>query len=483
MPVVPYRSDLFQHCEEIQDFLVDCQERAIRDRRIKIASFSLAVEPLDPIALLPWLAKVLAIHFYYEYPTQQRAVVAWGSAVEHQGAGAHRFQQVRQFIKSQLRDIVRHRSSQWQPLEPRFFCRFTFFEQSAGAFPAASVFLPRFQLTQQQARFSLGFNLPITPQGNLDAILLEIQSCLRRLETCRTLLSATPQPLVPTAAACSAIEQSLQPLGSKHYLTAFRNSVTQVLTQIQQQRMRKVVLAQTLDVQTPAKFWLPASLANLRQCYPDCYIFSTSNGQGQTFLGASPERLISITRQQLFTDALAGSAPRGQTARQDTAIAQRLRHSRKERYEHQVVVDFIAQRLRQLGLQPHHSSVPSLLKLSNIQHLHTPIQAQLSAEHHPLKILEVLHPTPAVAGFPSEVACRLIQQHESFERSLYAAPLGWVDANGDSEFIVGIRSALINQNQARLYAGAGIVAGSNPDKEVAEIQLKLQALLKALAVE
>ena len=91
-----------------------------------------------------------------------------------------------------------------------------------------------------------------------------------------------------------------------------------------------------------------------------------------------------------------------------------------------------------------------------------------------------LHPTPAVAGAARDIACAEIRRYENFERGLYAAPLGWVDAEGNCEFIVGIRSALIDGDRARLYAGAGIVAGSDPDKEFAEVQLKLQALLKAL---
>ena len=99
---------------------------------------------------------------------------------------------------------------------------------------------------------------------------------------------------------------------------------------------------------------------------------------------------------------------------------------------------------------------------------------------HPLEIVAKLHPTPAVAGVARDIAMKEIRRYESFERGLYAAPLGWVDYQGNSEFIVGIRSALIDGSSARLYAGAGIVEGSDPDKELAEIQLKLQALLKAL---
>jgi menaquinone-specific isochorismate synthase len=220
-------------------------------------------------------------------------------------------------------------------------------------------------------------------------------------------------------------------------------------------------------------------LQNLRQNYADCYVFSLSNGRNNCFLGASPERLISIQNQQLVTVALAGSAPRGKTKREDLTNANHLLQSEKEKREHQAVIEFIMQRLQELGLSPQRSPL-KLLKLSNIQHLWTPIYAQLKPPIHPLEIIAKLHPTPAVAGVPTQVACAAIQKYETFERSLYASPLGWVDYQGNSEFIVGIRSALIHKNKARLYAGAGIVAGSDPVKELAEIELKLQALLQAL---
>jgi menaquinone-specific isochorismate synthase len=209
-------------------------------------------------------------------------------------------------------------------------------------------------------------------------------------------------------------------------------------------------------------------------------VFSVGNGNGQNFIGASPERLLSIRSRKLITDALAGSAPRGKTRIEDRDLAQRLFHSSKERHEHQLVVEFIAQQLSEIGLRPDFATTPSLLQLANIQHLHTPIQAALPGHLHPLQIVSVLHPTPAVAGMPRQTACEQILHYEQFDRSLYAAPLGWIDAQGNAEFIVGIRSALLSGNQARLYAGAGIVAGSNPEREFAEVKLKLQALLRGL---
>lgn len=189
--------------------------------------------------------------------------------------------------------------------------------------------------------------------------------------------------------------------------------------------------------------------------------------------------MINVRDGQLITDALAGSAPRGKTEIEDDSFAKKLLNSEKEKREHQAVSEFLIQRLSELGLKPQRSPL-KLLKLSNIQHLWTPIYSRLPSHIHPLEIVAKLHPTPAVAGVPTEIACQQIRQYETFDRDLYAAPIGWVDYRGNSEFIVGIRSALIEGNRARLYAGAGIVAGSDPDREMTEIKLKFQALLKAL---
>ena len=167
--------------------------------------------------------------------------------------------------------------------------------------------------------------------------------------------------------------------------------------------------------------------------YPNCYVFSISNGQGNYFIGASPERLISLRNQQLVTDALAGSIQRGKNTAQDIKLTAQLLVSEKERREHQAVIDFILQRLEQLGLTPHCAPL-NVLKLSNIQHLWTPIYSRLPTNIHPLDIVEKLHPTPAVAGVPPQVVCEQIQCYENFDRSLYAAPLGWVDCEENGEF-------------------------------------------------
>jgi menaquinone-specific isochorismate synthase len=265
-------------------------------------------------------------------------------------------------------------------------------------------------------------------------------------------------------------------------IAELQTAISKSLALIEQQELKKIVLAHSCLVTAPSNFSIPHCLHNLRQHHPDCYTFAIDDGQGNCFLGASPERLVSVSDRQLVCDALAGSAPRSPSGHEDTQLAQQLIASSKEQHEHELVRNFIVNVLQELGLQPQWDRQPQLLSLTNIQHVWTPIQAVLSDHIHPLAVVAALHPTPAVAGLPRALACTKIQEYEAVARSLYAAPIGWIDTAGNCELVVGIRSATIAGNQARLFAGAGVVAGSQVDREVAEIQLKFQSLYQALSI-
>ena len=442
----------------------------------QIASISVEIESVDPLSLLHHRVDPDQPHFYFEKPLQSMAIAATGSVVSCHASGNQRFSQIQDFVEVCKDNLVTIATSKQAQIEPRFFCTFTFFDQShlansesSSTIPSASVFLPQWQVIRQQNLYFLTINLLIHSQIDLARLTEEVW-----------LQFQTSQPNgyhifhIP-----NDIRRQLQRWIIKDTYD-FKARVTAALKNIQQQHIGKVVLAHAIDVESVLPFHWVHSLDHLRQLHPDCHIFSVSGGSGKSFIGASPERLISIGDRHLITDALAGSAPRGQTPGDDANFAHHLMSSSKERHEHQVVVDFMRHRLSHLGLEPQFASVPSLLQLSNIQHLHTPIRADIPATLHPLEILAELHPTPAVAGIPRDQACQYICRYEPFERSLYAAPLGWVDTQGNAEFIVGIRSALLEGCRARLYAGAGIVAGSNPERELAEVKLKLQALLQAL---
>jgi menaquinone-specific isochorismate synthase len=387
----------------------------------------------------------------------------------------HRFEQAKQFIQTLLQQSALVGSAEVRLAGPHFFCNFTFADQiEQDCFPAARVVLPKWQVSRQGDRSYVTANF--VPDYSCDPtaaqLLQDFEEFLTQLPQGETGEPSCELPHYPEATACVAQPEQ------------FTQAVQRGLEAIAAGDLDKIVLAHPLDVTLPSSFDRVAALERLRHHYPDCYRFLASNGQGQHFIGASPERLVSLDQQQLRADTLAGSAPRGTTPHQDAALAQQLLQSPKERHEHQIVLEFITTALQQLHLTPHQAEL-GLLQLSNIQHLHTPVSAQVPPDLHLLDIVAQLHPTPAVAGLcrqtqSRQLACELIRQWEGFERSLYAAPIGWVDHQGNGEFAVGIRSALIDGNSARLFAGAGIVAGSDPQQELAEVNLKLQALLSVL---
>lgn len=468
MQVLPCRYNVSIDPQKLYQFLLASQQNC--SGSVQIASISLAIESVDPLMVLERIAQPNQLSFYFENKERGEAIAAIDAVAEIKLAGNNRFQLAQNFISSHLLRTSIFNTIIHPFAGPHFFCSFSFFEQTNQVdypFPAATIFLPRWQLARSGDRACLVANLCITADTNLKKTVQQLLQDIQFILLSEKLLPDFPK-----------IRQNL----FKTDVTStdrFKQSVTYASELIAANYLNKVVLAHAIDVQANNRFNLFQCLNNLRQIHPGCYVFSTSNGKGQNFIGASPERLISIHEQQLSTDALAGSTSRGKTVAEDALLASCLLDSDKERREHRVVIDFICDRLHELGIVPQ-LLPPRLRRLSNIQHLWTPIQAKVPASVYPLEIVAALHPTPAVAGNSRKKACDRIRCYEKFERGLYAAPLGWVNYQGNSEFIVGIRSALIDGDRARLYAGAGIVAGSDPDRELAEVQLKLQGLLKAL---
>ena len=425
-----------------------------------IISISREVEAIDPLIFLSVMEETNQVSFYWQNKRKQEALVAIG-AVQilnlnsdqsvHCQSDHQRFAQCREFIVSQQQNID-YQQDNFAQEHTYFFSYFSFFNKNncQNNFPSSSIFLPYIQLVKKREKYVLTINT----YENIEAI----QEYIDSHNVSEELTSSYQQQQNAQADSCSHHYQ----IDEQQYQT-FLDKVNQGLEAIATQKLTKIVVAHALEVNSKDNFNIIKSLQNLRNNHPDCYIFSIGNTEQEYFLGASPERLLSITKNQLVSDALAGSAPRGKQKQQDQIIGKQLLNGEKEKREHQVVSDFICQQLQKMNLTPKKASL-QLLKLSNIQHLWTPIHAQMNNGIHPLEIVSHLHPTPAVAGEPMEVACREIEKSENFERSLYASPIGWINLNGDCEFIVGIRSALIKQNQAILYAGAGIVAGSHPDQ-------------------
>jgi isochorismate synthase len=188
-----------------------------------------------------------------------------------------------------------------------------------------------------------------------------------------------------------------------------------------------------------------------------------------------------VDGKQVETMALAGSAPRGASLDEDSRLGEELLRQKKTRDEHAIVAESILEALSPLTTAIHYPAQPELLKLPNVQHLLTPISGQLISGISVLEVVDALHPTPAVAGEPQSAALDAIRSIEHLDRGWYAGPIGWVGADGSGEFAVALRSALVVENHATLFAGCGIVAGSDPQAEYDESCWKLQVMLRSLS--
>ena len=463
----------------VRRLLVKCRQQAIRDGVPHLASVSFHLPTVDPLSILAKLHHPQQQHFYWQH--QGREIAAGGTALAmpegsiQSDASTNRFRSTEAFVRSTLDRCWSEGDRQLSGAGPLFCCGFSFFDRKnskeAGKNhqPETTVFVPRWTVTRQPQGCVATLCSAIAPQT-------DIRAELARLETFEEQLRNTCNAIWPEAmpAFCS------WKTGEVSSAEEFRTGVTAALEAIAAGELNKVVLAHATELRAPEAIRPFLSLNNLRQLYPRCYIFSLGNGNGQQFMGASPEALMHVHQGRLAIDAIAGSAARGTSEIEDKRLAQLLTDSTKDRLEHRVVVKAIVQQLNSLGISAAAAASPNLLRLPNIQHLHTRICAQLPDSIHPLQVLSALHPTPAVAGEPRSLACDRIREWESFERGLYAAPVGWLDGRGDCELAVGIRSALVEGDRVRLCAGAGIVAGSEPEKEWAEVQLKLQALMQAL---
>ena len=255
------------------------------------------------------------------------------------------------------------------------------------------------------------------------------------------------------------------------------------IASIEAGELDKVVLARCRELPAPAD--VTAVLARLQDAYPTCALFAFAVDD-RTFFGATPEELVALDGPSLHTVALAGTAPRGTDHEEDARLAGELLASSKNRAEHEFVVDAITEKLSDLGLVDPTPSAPDIMRLAHVQHLRTPITARVErrragpTDMDVFRVAGVLHPTPAVGGTPDDAAARFIDSQERFDRGWYAAPIGWCDLDGNGDLRVALRSALCDRERVYLFAGAGIVAGSDPDEELAETTVKLRALAEVI---
>ncbi|MFW6320522.1 MAG: isochorismate synthase [Halohasta sp.] len=336
-----------------------------------------------------------------------------------------------------------------------------------AAFPDARFVFPRVQVTITDRGPWLTVNA-VGPEASVETVEANLETERERIESLPPADPETPHPGIVARRRTTTPE-------------SWRAGVTTAVDRIDDGQLQKVVLAQALEVDLAADLAVGDILARLGEKYPACnrFLVEPEGPEPPAFFGATPERLVSLRGRTVETDALAGTTGRGETPAEDEWLARELLADPKNVHEHQLVAETIREQLA-----PFAASVSAgdrqIKRLATVQHIHTPITAELAADTHVLSLVEALHPTPAVGGLPPDEALETIRETEPFDRGWYAAPIGWIDAAGNGTFAVGLRSAVATRRRATLFAGVGIVGDSDPDREWDEVELKFRPILDEL---
>lgn len=472
MTILPLDPLANRSLEALLRFLEGVRSQVVAEGRPRLVSISIEAERLDPLAVLESIFEPGELHFYVERPAADIALAGAEAVVAVECAGPDRFAAAAEFVRETLARTVAVGALDVPFGGPLFFSTFGFGEAvpETAPFPAGRVFVPRWQVARSGGCSVAVANTLVGPETDIRAAAERIWRAHAKFGSFDYAAPAFAGALEGTVAEESEVGDA----------GGYERNVAAGVAAIRAGRYRKVVLARARDLRATTRFHPLRALNALRGRFPDCYAFSVGNGAGSSFIGASPERLVAVDQGRLRTEALAGSAPRGRTAAEDAAFARELLHSGKDVREQGLVLESILRRLANVGVTAAAPGRARVRQLPNVQHLCTPVEAVLAPGADLLRIAGELHPTPAVGGSPRAAAVAHLRELEPFDRGLYAGTLGWVNHRGDGEFLVAIRSALMCGDTARLYAGAGIVEGSDPAKELAETELKMRPLREAL---
>lgn len=339
--------------------------------------------------------------------------------------------------------------------------------------PSASFVLPKFAIVRRggvdpQARLTI--TIRMEPDSVIADELARVEAGVERLRLDDDLESAV---FVPREGAATIA--SVQP--PEH----FERAVAEASDQIRAGAFEKIVLAREVTLRREADLDPVNVVRGLAEAFPQCTTFAVGH-DATTLVGASPELLIRREGRRASTMALAGSMRRGSDPETDAHLGEQLLSSVKNLKEHDIVVERIERSLGRFSAWVAAGEKPELVKFKNIQHLATPIRAQLTEPRPVIELASTLHPTPAVGGEPWPGVESRIRALEGFDRGWYTGGVGWTDLFEDGEFHVALRTALLDGPQARLFAGCGIVGDSDPATELAETETKLQALLPVLSL-
>lgn len=455
-----FRPDDPAFVSQIETRLKDAVERA-DVRRGGLLSVTLAT-PEIPCAGLPAIVPGM---IYWGRPSEKNELFGMGGAAWVEAEGSGRWSRLKEAFEG-WRGNWRHEDVDSTGLRPLALGGFAFSDQSAaaGTLPAARLAVPDLLLRRQGETCALTFTF------NLDCGGVALQAALDRL-----------QPLLESLGGSPAPEQGggvLRRVASGPDDEMWLERAQQAARDIHSGKLDKVVLTRRVTVSAERDFDPARVLSALARRYAACTLFAAQTPQGGVFLGASPEILARLQSGEVYCDALAGTA--WGSSRAASATGTSLLADIKNGREHRLVVQAIAEALRPLCSTLEVPNAPKILHLGHLHHIWSTLRGNAKPGVNLLDLLRRLHPTPAVGGYPRQAALDWLAQQHEIRGGWYTGAIGWLDSEGEGEFAVALRCAHIHGNLAELYAGAGIVAGSDPRHELAETEAKLAPMLHAL---
>ena len=332
-------------------------------------------------------------------------------------------------------------------------------------YPAGRLIVPAYMVVYTQDAYYYTVNRFIHPDENISDILAELEAKEEQL--------LCPSEVSDHQSRQQVIQQN--EIG----VASWKEAVEKAVQAIQDAEANKIVMAREMRVKLKRQANIADILERLIDTQPHSYIFAIEAGE-DCFVGATPERLVLLEGNRLLSTCLAGTAPRGETKEEDESIQHALFNDDKNREEHAYVVQMIKESMEPYCTDISIPEEPVLYPLRNLQHLYTPVSATLTENHSVFDVMKTLHPTPALGGAPKERALDFIREEEELDRGWYGAPVGWLDSNQNSEFAVAIRSGLVQQDEASLFAGCGIMRDSDAEMEYEETNVKFLPMLNVL---
>ncbi|WP_070120458.1 isochorismate synthase [Bacillus marinisedimentorum] len=447
-------------------------EKAKRLRKPVLVSYSLEAEqPINPLAFFAAGHSVFpGERSFWSDPSRELALVGAGESHIVRPSPAYRFKDAEKQWKQLIETAVYDGDTAAEGTGPLMIGGFSFdplkpVTKLWNAFEHTKLTVPTFLLTIVKGNFYLTINIMVDHTADADSLY---EKAIGDQESLFSSLTAE----YPVSFPAHVYTEEIAP---DHW----KDSVAKLAEEVREGVIEKVVTARELRLYGSGSFSPDAVLGRLLEQQPQSYIFAFESGT-DCFVGATPERLIKRSGTEVLSTCLAGTIARGSTHREDEQLGKELLQDEKNLHEHALVVKMIKQAMEAGCDHVEVPDSPALYKVRDIQHLYTPVKGKAKSDATLLSMVEKLHPTPALGGFPQEQAMEKIRTEEIMDRGWYAAPIGWMDVRGNGEFAVGIRSGLLQGDEASLFAGCGIVGDSDPECEYVETKMKFKPMLSAL---